>query len=271
MPDYFNPAFQKCIRKIADFGFSSYFGIQVHGKDNVPKAGAAIFSFNHVHMLDSFIIGAKEPRISYAISKKEHFYPVLRSALRGVGALPVNTKPEKHRFTELTTNYGLLIPKRNHQAFLEEINSYLSEEEKLQDLSTLDYKLMSKYAMGKGEGLLSHLPGTRTNSYENIAKPKKGTARLALQMQQEEGIIVSIIPGAIVYSKDNKPIITRKPLPPYKTRADISFGKPLTAARQHQLYKQEPEAAVQQLTDIINEEVNNEVKNILRSLTPSRP
>jgi len=264
MAEYINPRFQRLVRKVADIGFSSYFDISLNGKENIPEYGPTIFSFNHVHMLDSFIIASQAERITYALSKKEHFYPVLRSAFRGVGALPVNTKPEKTRFAELTTNYGLLIPKRKHQAFLEEINSYLSEEEKLQDLSTLDYKLMTKYLMSIGEGLLSHLPGTRTGSYERIAKPKKGTAWIALQMQEQEGILVNIVPGGIVYSHNHEPLITRKPLPPFKTKVSIGFGKPLTAAAQHFTYKKDPETAVQQLTDIINQEVDKKVKELLK-------
>ena len=182
---YCSPTFQNLIRKTLKLVFNNYFNVNVHGKENIPKKGSLIFSCNHTNNLDPLILAGQTKRINYAMSKKELFFPGLKNILVKLGAYPVETKPTKKGYKDLTENYGLLIPKRNHDNFLKEINQYLSKEDKLDNLSTLDHKLFTEYILNTEEGLIMFLPGTRFKSYDKIEYPKKGAAWNAFEMYEK--------------------------------------------------------------------------------------
>ncbi|KYK24795.1 hypothetical protein AYK26_02860 [Euryarchaeota archaeon SM23-78] len=262
MVKYYNPLFQAGAKKFASFIFSSYFKINIFGKENIPDKGGVIFSFNHVHGLDPFIIGSKIKKLNYALAKKELFLPGVRTIMRMLGAYPVDTKPHKQRYKEFTQNYGLLIPKKKHKDFLKEMNHYLLKEERLEDLSSLDHKLFTEYLLCKQGSIIIHLPGTRVRSYEKIKNPKKGAAWKAFEMLDKHDMHIPILPGGIMYSVNNKLLLTRKYNMPFRTRVDISFGKPIKVKQYFEEYKKNPKKAVDELTDLINEEVSAQIRRI---------
>jgi 1-acyl-sn-glycerol-3-phosphate acyltransferase len=264
MVEYYNPLVQKCVREFADLIFRSYFRINMDGKENIPEKGPAIFSFNHVHSLDTFIIGGRVKSIRYAMAKKELFPPLAGALMRMIGSYPVDTKPWSVKQRELSRNYSLLIPKSKHAELLQDINQLLGEE--LKDLSGLDHRLFTEYLLSKGGRVIMHLPGTREASYEKSTHPKKGAAWKALDMLDKHNLVVPIIPGGIVYSNNKKPIITKSHVLPFRTRVDISFGSPVTAEEHLLGFRQSPGRAALDLTMIINEEVNKKVKEIIKNL-----
>jgi 1-acyl-sn-glycerol-3-phosphate acyltransferase len=260
---YCSPTFQNLIRKTLKLVFNNYFNVNVHGKENIPKKGSLIFSCNHTNNLDPLILAGQTKRINYAMSKKELFFPGLKNILVKLGAYPVETKPTKKGYKDLTENYGLLIPKRNHDNFLKEINQYLSKEDKLDNLSTLDHKLFTEYILNTEGGLIMFLPGTRFKSYDKIEYPKKGAAWNAFEMYEKYKTIVNIIPSSMVYSLDKKPFIAETYAMKYKTDVDIILGKPITIENHFDAYKTNKKEAVTKLTDIINREVNSQTNLIL--------
>ena len=264
---YCSPRFQKFVRKLLKTVFNNYFKVKIIGKENIPKQGSIIFSCNHVHAFDPFIIAAQTNRINYSMSKKELFLPVMRNIIVRMGAYPVETKPNKEKYKEFTENYGLLIPKRKHDWFLEEINHYLLEKDQLDNLSTLSHKLFTEYVLNTEGGLIIFLPGTRFKSYNKIKNPKKGAVWNAFEMYKKYKTIVRIVPGAIIYSLDKKPFIAETYAMPHKTNVDIGFRKPITIDNYFDEYKAHPKETVSKLTNIINEEVNLQTNLIIDNLS----
>ena len=262
---YCSPRFQKFVRKTIKIIFNNYFKVKIIGKDNIPKQGSIIFSFNHINNIDPFILAAQTNRINYAMSKKELFLPVIRNIMTWMGAYPVETKLNKEKYKEFTENYGLLISKRKHDAFLEEINHYLLKEDKLNNLSTLSHKLFTEYVLNTEGGLIMFLPGTRFKSYDKIENPKKGAAWNAFQMYEKYKTIVKIVPSYIMYILDKQPFIPETHMIRYKTNVSMSFGKPITIENYFDEYKAHPKETVNKLTDIINKEVNSQTKIIFNN------
>lgn len=263
---YCSPTFQNLIRKTLKLVFNNYFNVKVHGKENIPKKGSIIFSCNHTNNLDPLILAGQTKRINYAMSKKELFLPVIRNIIARMGAYPVETKPNKKEYKELTENYGLLIPKRKHKGFLEEINQYISKKDKLYNLSTLDHKLFTEYILNTDGGLIMFLPGTRFKSYDKIEDPKKGAAWSVFEMYEKHKTIVNIIPSSMVYSLNKIPFIAETSAMKYKTDVDIVLGKPITIENHFDGYKTNKKEAVTKLTDIINREVNSQTNLIFKNL-----
>ncbi len=263
---YCDPNFQKFIRKIIKTIVNNYFKVNVIGMENIPKKDSIIFSSNHIHNLDPLILAAQTERINYAMSKKEIFLPIMRNILVKMGAYPVETKPNKEKYREFTENYGLLIPKRKHDGFLKEINQYLLEEDKLEDLSTLSYELFTEYILNTEGGLIMFLPGTRFKSYDKIENPKKGAAWNAFQMYEKYKTIVKIVPSYIMYILDKQPFIPETHMMQYKTNVSMSFGKPITIENYFDEYKEHPKETVNKLTDIINKEVTSQTMIIFKNL-----
>ncbi len=65
--------------------------VRAIGVDRVPLDGPLIVAANHVSYLDPPALGVCLPRMLYYMAKRELFsVPILGSALRGVGAFPVD-------------------------------------------------------------------------------------------------------------------------------------------------------------------------------------
>lgn len=70
--------------------FSIFYRVQIIGKENVPKEGAALLCSNHVSELDMFFIGYKLKRLIRYMAKEELFKnPILRIIMKSLGAFPV--------------------------------------------------------------------------------------------------------------------------------------------------------------------------------------
>ena len=266
---YRSPVVQGVVRKTLKLVFNNYFNVNVYGEETIPKKGSVIFSCNHTNNLDPLILAGQTKRITYAMSKKELFFPGLRSILIKIGAYPVETKPTKKGYKNLTENYGLLIPKRKHDNFIKEINQHISKKDRLYDLSTLNHKLFTEYILNTEGGLIMFLPGTRLKSYGNIDNPKKGAAWNAFEMYEKYNTIVNIIPSSMVYSLNKKPFIAETYAMKYKSNVNIRLGKPITIENHFEEYKTNKKEAVNKLTEIINKEVNlqttitfNNLKNL---------
>ncbi len=66
------------------------FKIEIFGKGNIPATGPAIVVANHTSLLDVFFVGLALPRMGSYIAKEELFkIPVIRSCVKGYGAIPV--------------------------------------------------------------------------------------------------------------------------------------------------------------------------------------
>ena len=264
---YCSPIFQNFIRKTLKLVFNNYFNVNLHGKENIPKKGSLIFSCNHTNNLDPLILAGQTKRINYAMSKKELFFPGLRNILVKLGAYPVETKPTKKEYKELTENYGLLISKRKQDKFLKEINQHILKKDRLDNLSGLDHKLFTEYILNTGGGLILFLPGTRLKDYDNINNPKKGAAWNTFEMYEKHKTIVNIIPSSIVYSLNKKPFIAETYAMKYKTKVDIVLGKPITIEDHFKGYKTNKKEAVNKLTDIINKEINSQIRITFNNLS----
>ena len=263
---YRSPLIQTSIRKTLKLVFNNYFNINVDGEENIPKKGSIIFSCNHTNNLDPLILAGQIKRINYAMSKKELFFPGLKTILVKIGAYPVETKPTKKGYKDLTENYGLLIPKRKHDKFIKEINQYISKKDRLDSLSTLNHKLFTEYILNTGGGLIMFLPGTRLKSYDRIKNPKKGAAWNVFEMYEKYKTLVNIIPSSMVYSLNKKPLIAKTYAMKYKTNVNIRLGKPITIGNHFDRYKTNKKEAVNRLTDIINKEVNSQTTIIFNNL-----
>lgn len=64
-------------------------GWNVHGKENVPREGPAIFASNHVSFLDPTTVNLAAPRIPRTMAKSELFEGRIAWLMRGLGAFPV--------------------------------------------------------------------------------------------------------------------------------------------------------------------------------------
>lgn len=70
--------------------FSIFYRVQIIGKENVPKEGAAILCSNHISELDMFFIGYRINRLVRYMAKEELFKnPILRIIIKNLGAFPV--------------------------------------------------------------------------------------------------------------------------------------------------------------------------------------
>lgn len=66
-------------------------GLEVHGIENVPKAGAAVVACNHVSSWDPPVVGVAINRKLEFMAKRELFEkPFIAAVLRGLRAFPVD-------------------------------------------------------------------------------------------------------------------------------------------------------------------------------------
>lgn len=83
--------FQYFVIYTSNIFFKIFFGIEIYGKENVPKDGAYIVASNHSSYFDPFIICLATKRSVAFMSKKELFdVPVLSPLIRALGAFAVN-------------------------------------------------------------------------------------------------------------------------------------------------------------------------------------
>jgi 1-acyl-sn-glycerol-3-phosphate acyltransferase len=67
-----------------------FFGLEVKGRENIPKKGGFIVAGNHVSYLDPIVLGVASPRRLYFMAKQELFVkPFFSWGLLAVGAFPV--------------------------------------------------------------------------------------------------------------------------------------------------------------------------------------
>lgn len=246
------------MRGISKVIMNFYFDLHVSGIQNIPEKGPVIFAFNHINFWDPILIGMLTKRVKYSMAKKELFS--VKKPLKWLGAYPVNTKPEKLKYADLTKDYSPLFFKQEGERFLEKINKYLLQEDKIKNLSELYHKQLTIYALKTGDGVLVFPSATRDNTYARIKKSKKGAAWHALQMNDKYEEDVKIISGAIVYTLDKEPFIGKSGKLPFKTDVHIHFDEPMTiehALLEH--YRAEPKEAAAELTDIINEHIASSV------------
>ncbi|NLI57063.1 MAG: 1-acyl-sn-glycerol-3-phosphate acyltransferase [Clostridium sp.] len=70
--------------------FSVFYRVQIIGRENIPKEGAAILCSNHISELDMFFIGYRMKRLVRYMAKEELFKnPILAFIIRKLGAFPV--------------------------------------------------------------------------------------------------------------------------------------------------------------------------------------
>jgi 1-acyl-sn-glycerol-3-phosphate acyltransferase len=70
--------------------FAIIYRVEIVGRENIPKKGAAIICSNHTSLLDMFLLGYKIDRWIYWMAKEELFkIPVLKKILVIFGAFPV--------------------------------------------------------------------------------------------------------------------------------------------------------------------------------------
>jgi 1-acyl-sn-glycerol-3-phosphate acyltransferase len=60
------------------------------GWEKIPATGGVVLASSHDSLIDPFVLGVATPRVVHYMAKAELFrYPVLRGAMRGFGAFPV--------------------------------------------------------------------------------------------------------------------------------------------------------------------------------------
>lgn len=70
--------------------FSLIYKVELLGKENIPKKGAAILCANHIFALDIFSVGSGLKRLVHFMAKEELFRnPILAPLIRWFGAFPV--------------------------------------------------------------------------------------------------------------------------------------------------------------------------------------
>mgnify|MGYP000872383784 FL=1 len=80
----------KVARSIVYVIFSILFRVRIIGKENIPKSGACIISFNHTSLCDPPFAAVFIPRQLNFMAKEELFHiPVLRTFIKAFGAFPV--------------------------------------------------------------------------------------------------------------------------------------------------------------------------------------
>ena len=71
--------------------FRLYFGIKVHGIENVPKEAGLVVAANHISAFDPPVLGLSVPRVLSVMAKKELFQnAALRTLLRAVHGFPID-------------------------------------------------------------------------------------------------------------------------------------------------------------------------------------
>ncbi|KHF40356.1 lysophospholipid acyltransferase family protein [Halalkalibacter okhensis] len=69
---------------------STFYKVEVIGKENIPDAGATILCCNHIHNFDPPLLGAYIKRQLHYMAKQELFEkPILKGLLPKLGAFPV--------------------------------------------------------------------------------------------------------------------------------------------------------------------------------------
>ncbi|HHX18500.1 MAG TPA: 1-acyl-sn-glycerol-3-phosphate acyltransferase [Clostridium sp.] len=81
---------KRIVKMIFVIYFSVFYRVQIIGKENIPKEGAAILCSNHVSELDMFFIGYRIKRLIRYMAKEELFKnPLSRVVIKNLGAFPV--------------------------------------------------------------------------------------------------------------------------------------------------------------------------------------
>ncbi len=78
------------LRAVFSPAFKLAFRLKTHGRDNVPREGAAILAANHASFLDPILVGicARRP-VRFLVANDFYRNPRLHIALRWLGAIPV--------------------------------------------------------------------------------------------------------------------------------------------------------------------------------------
>jgi len=63
---------------------------KVVNKEKIPVEGPVILAANHRYALDPVLFAMSTRRSIYFLAKKELFFPVFRSLLKGIGAIPID-------------------------------------------------------------------------------------------------------------------------------------------------------------------------------------
>lgn len=89
MREEFDVAFLS-LRAVFSPAFTLAFRLKTHGRDNVPREGAAILAANHASFLDPILVGicARRP-VRFLVANDFYRSPRLHIALRWLGAIPV--------------------------------------------------------------------------------------------------------------------------------------------------------------------------------------
>ena len=89
MREEFDVAFLS-LRAVFSPAFTLSFRLKTHGRDNVPREGAAILAANHASFLDPILVGicARRP-VRFLVANDFYRSPRLHIALRWLGAIPV--------------------------------------------------------------------------------------------------------------------------------------------------------------------------------------
>jgi 1-acyl-sn-glycerol-3-phosphate acyltransferase len=89
VPDGLNVAFLS-LRVVFGPALSVAFRLRTHGRENVPRDGAAILAANHASFLDPILIGicARRP-VRFLVAQDFYRDPRLHRVLRWLGAIPV--------------------------------------------------------------------------------------------------------------------------------------------------------------------------------------
>ena len=77
-------------RFLAGVGLRALTGVQVKGRERVPRTGGVIIASNHISFWDPPLIGVVAPRELFFLAKEELFRtPVLGPFLRSVNSIPI--------------------------------------------------------------------------------------------------------------------------------------------------------------------------------------
>ena len=89
MPDRLDVAFLS-LRVVFGPAFTLAFRLKTHGREHVPREGAAILAANHASFLDPILIGicARRP-VRFLVANDFYRDPRLHTVLRWLGAIPV--------------------------------------------------------------------------------------------------------------------------------------------------------------------------------------
>lgn len=66
-----------------------FFGLEIHGVENIPLKGSFIFASNHRSYIDPPAIGSSVPRVMHFFAKAELFKPPLGFLITALNAFPV--------------------------------------------------------------------------------------------------------------------------------------------------------------------------------------